>query len=161
MDNHQNRNSEEEYYGLGMASPTHIHRTIQKKIIINYLLKTSLQESDKIYFEQAVDGPNGREIEPDISYWGTVEETPGGNNIELDDLLLVIEIVHSQKNWDYSRNRIIDAFDFKETMLEGFIYDYEKVKWWRFRRDSDGEIYMEEDKDYSRVLGLYLHTLVR
>ncbi len=157
----KDRNPEEEYNGLGMASPTHIHRFIQRKIVGNYQKKSSWRESIKLLYEQAVDGPNGREIEPDISYWGTVEETPGGNNIELDDLLLVIEIVHSQKNWDYSHDRILDAFDFKETMLEGFIYDYEKVKWWRFRRGSDEEIYMEEDKDYSRVLGLYLHTLVR
>ncbi len=46
-------------------------------------------------------------------------------------------------------------------MTEGFIYDYEKDKWWRFRREKNGDIRMEEGKDYSRVLGLYLHTLAR
>ncbi len=157
----KDRNPEEEYNGLGMASPTQDHRHIQKKIILNYSRKTSMHESDKIQFEQAVKGPNGREIEPDISYWGQFKPRRGNQGVTLDNLLLVIEIVHTQDNWNYSHDRILDAFDFKETMIEGFIYDYEKDQWWRFRRGSDEEIYMEEDKDYSRVLGLYLHTLVR
>ncbi len=157
----KDRNPEEDYNGLGMASPTHIHRFIQRKIVGNYQKKSSWRESIKLLYEQAVDGPNGREIEPDISYWGSVVETPEGDDVELDNLLLVIEVVHTKDNWNYSRDRILDAFDFKETMTEGFIYDYEKKQWWRFRRDSDGEIYMEENKDYSSVLGLYLHTLVK
>ena len=155
-----NKDSEQEYHGLGMASPSRAHRHIQGNIIANYALRTSKRERERLQFEQAVEGPDGREIEPDISYWGSVNPTPDDDD-ELEDLLLVIEIVHSQKNWDYSYQRVVDAFNFEETMQEGFIYNYENGKWWRLRRDEYGDINTEEGKDYSSVLGLYLHTLVR
>ena len=157
----ENNNSEQEYYGLGMASPTHRHRRIQRKIIVNYAKRTSTREGERLQFEQAVEGPGGREIEPDISYWRSVKPTTNCDDDELEGLLLVIEIVHSPKNWDYSYQRVVDAFNFEETMQEGFIYNYENGKWWRLRRDEYGDIYKEEGKDYSSVLGLYLHTLVR
>ena len=156
-----NKDSEQEYHGLGMASPSRTHRHIQGNIIANYALRTSKRERERLQFEQAVEGPDGREIEPDISYWGSVKTAPDGDDVEMEDLLLVIEIVHSPKNWDYSYQRVRDAFNFEETMQEGFIYNYENGKWWRLRRDEYGDIYKEEGKDYSSVLGLYLHTLVR
>ncbi len=157
----QNYDSEQECQGLGMASPSRAHRYIQRKIIGNYQRKNSWGESLKLQYEQAVDGPDGREIEPDISYWESMKPTHDEDIVELDDLLLVIEIVHSKNNWEYSYQRVLDAFNFKETMQEGFIYNYKNGKWWRLRKDGDGDIYMEEDKDYSSVLRLYLHTLVR
>lgn len=157
----KNYDSEQEYHGLGMASPSHDHRDLQRKITGNFQKKTSWKESLKLQYEQAVDGPDDREIEPDISYWGTRKPRRGKKGVKLDDLLLVIEIVHSKNNWDYSYLRILDAFNFKETMQEGFIYNYENGKWWRFRKANNGSIRMEEGKDYSSVLRLYLHTLVK
>ena len=156
-----NKDSEQEYHGLGMASPSRTHRHIQGNIIGNYNRRTSKKEAQRLQFEQAVEGPDGREIEPDISYWGSVKSTHDGDDVEMEDLLLVIEIVHSPKNWDYSYQRVVDAFNFEETMQEGFIYNYENGKWWRLRRDEYGDIYKEEGKDYSSVLGLYVHTLVK
>ncbi len=143
------------------TSRKHVHNYILKKIICLYTLKTNPKESDRLQFKQIVKGADGREIEPDISYWGIVRPRKDKKSMKLDDLLLVIEIVRSNKDWVYSCWRLRNAFEFKTSMTEGFIYNYEKDQWWRFRRDSDGELYMEEDKDYSRVLGLYLHTLVR
>ncbi len=143
------------------TSRKHVHNYILKKIISLYTLKTNPKESDRLQFKQIVKGADGREIEPDISYWGIVRPRKDKKAMKLDDLLLVIEIVRSNKDWVYSCWRLRNAFEFKTSMTEGFIYNYEKGQWWRFRRDSDGELYMEEDKDYSRVLGLYLHTLAR
>ncbi len=107
----KNYDSEQEYHGLGMASPSHDHRDLQRKITGNFQKKTSWKESLKLQYEQAVDGPDDREIEPDISYWGTRKPHRGKKGVKLDDLLLVIEIVHSKNNWDYSYQRVLDAFN--------------------------------------------------
>ena len=157
----ENHDSEQEYHGLGMASPSRDHRHIEANIILNYFQRTSREEAKRLQFEQAVEGPGGREIEPDISYWRTFKPRRGKKGVKLVDLLLVIEIVHTKNNWEYSYQRVLDAFNFKETMQEGFIYNYENDKWWRFRKANNGSIRMEEGKDYSSVLRLYLHTLVK
>ncbi len=149
------------YNGMGMPSQKHIHRHLQRTILGNYQKKTIWREAQKLQFEQAVEGPGGKEIEPDISYWNVVDYKEGAEDVTLDELLLVIEIVHSKDNWQYSYDRIFDAFNFKPTMLEGFIYNYETGEWWRFRRQPDGFVVEEEWKDYSGVLGLYLHTLTK
>lgn len=147
--------------GMGMPTPTHIHRHLQRTILGNYQKKTSWREAQKLQFGQAVEGPGGKEIEPDISYWNVVDYKEGAEDVTLDELLLVIEIVHSKDNWQYSYDRIFDAFAFKPTILEGFIYNYEAGEWWRFRRQPNGSVVEEEGKDYSGVLGLYLHTLTK
>ncbi len=137
------------------------HNDLLRRIIVVYSMRKSHKEAMKLQLKQIVESADGREIEPDISYWGFRRPRKGKKPLKLDDLQLVIEIVRSNKDWVYSCWRLRNAFEFKTSMTEGFIYNYEKDQWWRFRRDSDGELYMEEDKDYSRVLGLYLHTLVR
>ncbi len=137
------------------------HNDLLRRIIVVYSMRKSHKEAMKLQFKQIVKGADGREIEPDISYWGIVRPRKDKKAMKLDDLLLVIEIVRSNKDWVYSCWRLRNAFEFKTSMTEGFIYNYEKGQWWRFRRKKNGDIGMEEDKDYSRVLGLYLHTLAR
>ncbi len=152
---------ENEHNDLRKGTQKRFHNFMLRLITGNYQRKTSFREALKLQHMQGVDGPDDRVIEPDISYWGVRKPRKEGEGVELDNLLLVIEIVHSKNNWDYSYQRVLDAFNFKETMQEGFIYNYENGKWWRLRRANDGSIRMEEDKDYSSVLKLYLHTLVK
>ncbi len=161
MTNNKDYNGEEDTNWQDISPSTHMHGLLLRIITGNYQRKTCWKESLKLQFKQVIEGPDGREIEPDISYWGIRKPHRDKKGSKLDDLLLVIEIVHTQDNWNYSHDRILDAFNFKETLIEGFIYNYEKDKWWRFRREKNGDIGMEEGKDYSRVLGLYLHTLAR
>lgn len=152
---------ENEHNSLKKPPHRHTHNYIIRNVIVNYLRKTNWEKPYRLQFKQHVKNADGKVIEPDISYWGIVKLYQGGKRIKIDNLLLVVEITDSSDDWRVSYERVLAAFNFKETMQEGFIYNYENGKWWRLRRANDGSIRMEEDKDYSSVLKLYLHTLVK
>ena len=52
------------------------------------------------------------------------------------------------------------AFDLFPSIMESFIYNYADNTWHRYLRGTDGEVHLEENKDYSQVLRCHLHTLL-
>jgi hypothetical protein len=77
-----------------------------------------------------------------------------------EDPILTIEITHTCRNDRYSNKTIRMSFDCFPSIAESFIYNYAENIWYRYYRDIDGEIYVEEDQDYSQVLGIHLGTLL-
>ena len=140
--------------GLGMASNnTYTHQVIQTDIVQNYLVKfgrrdilTETKLSDEI------------KITPDISIWERIER----NKKELTPIkpLLTIEITHNIRNDRYSERNVYASFKCFPSLQESFVYNYEKDIWVRYRRANEG-VEKETGKDYSRLLGCYLHTLLK
>lgn len=140
--------------GLGMASNnTYTHQVIQTDIVQNYLVKfgrrdilTETKLSDEIM------------ITPDISIWERIER----NKKELTPIkpLLTIEITHNIRNDRYSERNVYASFKCFPSLQESFVYNYEKDIWVRYRRANEG-VEKETGKDYSRLLGCYLHTLLK
>ena len=95
-------------------------------------------------------------ITPDISVWRMIDFKKGA----AEDPMLTIEITHTHRNDRYSNKTIRMAFDCFPSIAESFIYNYAENIWYRYYRDIDGEIYVEEDQDYSQVLGIHLGTLL-
>ena len=136
--------------GLGMATNnTNDHQALQMQIAIKYAAKfgktnilTETRLSDKI------------RITPDITIWGKVKfgEPP-------QNPLLTIEITHNTRNDRYSEKNVYAVFKYFPSVQESFIYNYDKDQWTRYRRTAKG-VEKEDNKDYSSVLGCYLHTLL-
>jgi len=74
--------------------------------------------------------------------------------------VLTIEITHTRRNDRYSNRTICMAFDCFPSIAESFIYNYAENIWYRYYRENDGKIYVEDDQDYSQVLGIHLGTLL-
>jgi hypothetical protein len=53
------------------------------------------------------------------------------------------------------------AFDLFPSIMESFIYNYADNTWHRYFRGTDGEVHLEENKDYSQALRCHLHTLLK
>lgn len=143
---------QKEYYeGLCGTNNTYNHQGIQMRIALNYAAKTGktniLTEtrlSDKI------------KITPDISIWEKV--SVGKNPI---NPLLSIEITHTTRNDRYSDETIQISFDTIPSLQEAFIYNYKEDSWTRYQRENNGCISKEDGKDYSRLLRIYLKTLLK
>ncbi len=139
--------------GLGMATNnTNSHQSIQVDILQNYLIKfgrrdilTETRLSDAI------------RITPDVSIWEKIERK--GSITITKNPLLIIEITHNTRNDRYSEKNIYAVFKYFPSVQESFIYNYETNAWTRYRR-VESCVEKETDKDYSRVLGCYLHTLL-
>lgn len=138
--------------GLGMASNnTSTHQVIQTDIVQNYLVKfgrrdilTETKLSDEI------------KITPDISIWERIERK--GKELTPINVLLTIEITHNIRNDRYSERNVYASFKCFPSLQESFIYNYDKDVWVRYRRANKG-VEKETGKDFSRLLGCYLHTL--
>lgn len=138
--------------GLGMASNnTYTHQVIQTDIVQNYLVKfgrrdilTETKLSDEIM------------ITPDISIWERIERK--GKELTPVNVLLTIEITHNIRNDRYSERNVYASFKCFPSLQESFIYNYDKDVWVRYRRANKG-VEKEAGKDFSRLLGCYLHTL--
>lgn len=140
--------------GLGMASNnTYTHQVIQTDIVQNYLVKfgrrdilTETKLSDEIM------------ITPDISIWERIERK--GKELTPINVLLTIEITHNIRNDRYSERNVYASFKCFPSLQESFIYNYDKDVWVRYRRTNKG-VEKETGKDFSRLLGCYLHTLLK
>jgi hypothetical protein len=136
--------------GLGMApNNTSDHQIIQTNILQNYLVKfgrrdilTETRLSDEV------------KITPDISIWEKVKlgEVPVNP-------LLTIEITHNIRNDRYSEKNVYASFKCFPSLQEAFVYNYDSDVWMRYRRTDKG-VEKESGKDFSRLLGCYLHTLL-
>ncbi len=150
---------EKEYYAnlcdttaIGMAYGNVMkHQMIQMNFAINFskrfegeiLTETSL--SDEI------------RITPDISIWRYYDFERG----EAEDPILTIEITHTRRNDRYSDKTLRATLDFFPTIVESFIYNYADDTWYRYFRGDDGEVYVQDDCDFSTVLRCPLHTLLQ
>lgn len=138
--------------GLGMApGNVTMHQMIQMRFTKNYLKRfgnnilTETKLSSKI------------RITPDISIWEKIDFNRGIARIPI----LTIEITHTRQNDRYSDSTIRMAFDLFPSIMESFIYNYADDTWCRYFRGTDGEVHLEENKDYSQVLRCHLHTLLK
>ena len=139
--------------GLGMAvNNTNEHQVIQTDLLQNYLVRfgrrnilTETRLSDKI------------RITPDITIWEKIERE--GKKMTPKNPLLTIEITHNTHNDRYSEKNVYAVFKYFPSVQESFIYNYDKDQWTRYRRTAKG-VEKESDKDYSSLLGCYLHTLL-
>lgn len=138
--------------GLGMApGNVTMHQMIQMRFTKNYLKRfgnnilTETKLSSKI------------RITPDISIWGKIDFNRGIAR----NPILTIEITHTRQNDRYSDSTIRMAFDLFPSIMESFIYNYADDTWCRYFRGTDGEVHLEENKDYSKVLRCHLHTLLK
>ena len=136
--------------GLGMASPTHTHQKLIGQIHKRYAEKFS---NDQMLLGVAV--VEEPERVPDISVWKHI-----GKGDDDSDPLMTIEITHTMQNDRYSEKSIIETFLYVPTLEEAFIYNYTSEVWIRYRREKTG-IVKENGKDYSRVMRLFLHTLLK
>ncbi|MCQ2210447.1 MAG: hypothetical protein MJZ34_09155 [Paludibacteraceae bacterium] len=82
------------------------------------------------------------------------------DDIDPENPLVTIEITHTRKNDRYSEGVIRSSFVRYPSIQESFVYNFETDVWIRFSRTEDGVI-KEADKDYSRVLECYMHTLLK
>ena len=139
--------------GLGMApNNTNTHQVIQTDILQNYLLKfgrrdilTETRLSDEV------------KITPDISVWEKIDRK--GRTATPENPLLTIEITHNIRNDRYSEKNVYASFKYFPSLQEAFVYNYDSDVWMRYRRTNRG-VEKESGKDFSRVLGCYLHTLL-
>ncbi|MCR4620200.1 MAG: hypothetical protein K5633_05880 [Paludibacteraceae bacterium] len=140
--------------GLGMA-PANVmtHQKIQMRFVRNFLKRfgfnveilTETRLSDRVW------------ITPDISIWQNFQI----KNKVVERPVLSIEITHTRCNDRYSDKTIMMSFDIIPSLLESFIYNFTDNTWLRYFRDTDGEIYKQENQDYSQVLRCHLHTLMK
>ncbi|MBQ3680606.1 MAG: hypothetical protein IJJ78_02850 [Paludibacteraceae bacterium] len=138
--------------GLGMApGNVTMHQMIQMRFTKNYLKRfgnnilTETKLSSKI------------RITPDISIWEKIDFNRGIAR----NPILTIEITHTRQNDRYSDSTIRMAFDLFPSIMESFIYNYADNTWHRYFRGTDGEAHLKENKDYSKALRCYLHTLLK
>lgn len=138
--------------GLGMA-PANVqtHQMIQMRFTQNYLKRfgknilTETRLSERIW------------ITPDISIWRDFDY----HKMIAKNPILSIEITHTRRNDRYSGKTILMSFDIIPSLLESFIYNFTDNTWLRYFRDTNGEIYKQENQDYSQVLRCHLHTLMK
>lgn len=150
---------EKEYYesmcanndgSIGMATGNVLkHQIIQSNILVNC----------RKYFDNVLSESRLSDeilITPDISVWRMIDFNKG----VAEDPMLTIEITHTRRNDRYSNRTICMAFDCFPSIVESFIYNYVENVWYRYYRDIDGKIYVEDDQDYSQVLEIHLGTLL-
>ena len=131
--------------GLGMWAPSDNHQSIVgrafRKLIglvpetyeNNFAIDTTLQV--------AVDWREGeRKIRPDIAFynfWKEKENDKKKKVIILKDVLFVLEIVDND-GVGYSTDRLRDIFNREPSIIEGFLYNYERNLWTRFSKKDGG-----------------------
>ncbi|MDD5816188.1 MAG: hypothetical protein PUD36_08110 [Bacteroidales bacterium] len=150
-----------EQHGLGMASNTNSHNLFMQRLRNamakrlaprcdgHVAIEVSVKEDDKSLYPH---------IEPDISVWRKCTYTPPETLYE--DLLLVVEIVHNNKNRQTAIVNINKAFDYQPTMREAFILDYAKGIWSRFEREN-GETTEKKNNDNSILLDCHLNSILQ
>ena len=142
-----------EFCGVGMAGSNVMqHQKIQTKILLNY---------SRIFGENALTETRLSDevrITPDISIW---ENTFGISQRDPQNPLLTIEITHSMRNDRYSDRTICATFELFPTIREAFIYNYADDVWTRYRCNEKGEVIKEVGCDYSQLLDIDLHTLLK
>ena len=131
---------------------TNQHQYLVTRIIFNYYVKFSVSN---IFTNMTV--KKNPERFPDISIWNKYK---GVYKYEPEEPILTIELIRSNQNYRYSRNSIIETLQTIPSLNEAFIYNFILDSWTRFSIDTNGEIIEEKDKDYSRTLGIYMHTLL-
>ena len=138
--------------GLGMANASKKHQCVISDILFNYRQKFNIPN---IHTNIAI--KKHPERVPDISIWNKYK---GVYRYEPEEPILTIELIRSNQNYQYSRNSIIETLQTIPSLNEAFIYNFILDSWTRFSIDTNGNIIEEKDKDYSRTLGIYLHTLL-
>ncbi len=131
--------------GLGMGVPSKNHqgivgRAFRKLIGLvsesyenNFAIDTTLQV--------AVDWREGeRKIRPDIAFYDFWEERENEKKKKViiwKDVLFVLEIVDND-GVSYSTDRLRDIFVREPSIIEGFLYNYERNSWTRFSKKDGG-----------------------
>jgi len=141
--------------GLGMVAPTRIHQRIIGRIHENIAASFPELKGNIIDGVAIMSDP---EKVPDISLWRIVDDTDLLS--EPQDPYMSIEITHTYSNDCYSNKSIRKTFECVPTLMESFIYNYEKDEWRRYSRSENG-VEFEKGKDFSRTLGIYMHTLLK
>lgn len=145
--------------GLGMANNTAEHNMCFSYIRDGIISLFPERFRPNVQIEVPVDNPDGFDhVEPDVSVWRYSRYR--NDVLYLKGLLLVIEVIHSQQNYVYSKSAVLKCFKYEPTMREGFLFDYEAKVWIRLTRQPDGAI-IDEDSDYSRVLKRHLNPMTR
>ena len=143
--------------GLGSHDNEWEHQSIQSLVFFNLKFKF---RGLNIFTETKLTNTPPR-ITPDISIWEINKRTKNrGKDESPGNPIFILEITHCPKNDEYSEGNIRKAFKRFPTIQEGFIYNYSDNLWIRFTNDN-GDAIREENKDYSRVLKSYLHTLLK
>ena len=144
----------EEYNGLGMPAPTKAHQRIIQTIRDNFVKRYPRYAANMLVTVSVIDEP---ERVPDLSLWRYVDK----NDLFADpqEPILTIEITHNDINDKYSEESILETFKYIPTLQESFIFNYADNRWTRFSKKGI-EIVIEE-KDYSRVLQCFMHSLVK
>ena len=147
--------TKEEYLeGLGMPAPTRTHQRIINRINNNFV-KRFPSLSEHIYPGMGIS--EEPEIIPDICLWEfcskDIEDDP-------QNPLLEIEVTHTKQNDRYSENSIRNAFRYVASLKEAFMYNYTDKVWYRYKMINN-QVVKEENQDYSSVLRIYLHTLLK
>ena len=145
----------EEYSGLGMPAPTQTHQRIIQAIRDNFVKRYPRYAANMLVTVAVIDNP---ERVPDLSLWRYVDK----NDLFADasEPILTIEITHNDINDKYSEESILETFKYIPTLQESFIFNYADNRWKRFSRQGDNHIVIEE-KDYSRTLQCFMHSLVK
>ena len=148
--------TKEEYLeGLGMPAPSFTHQRLIDRMKINFSNRFAKAAHHLLVGVDISDSP---EIFPDLSLWQIVDKfdliAPPRNP------LLSIEITHTRQNDKYSENSIRKSFACVPTLQEAFLYNYTDNVWCRYKLSKSG-IVKEQGQDYSSLLKIYLHTLLK
>ena len=147
--------TKEEYLeGLGMPAPTLTHQKVVSRINNNFI-KRFPELTNNFYPGMGISV--SPELIPDLCLWQS-----GGRRIDDDpqNPLLTIEITHTRQNDKYSENSIRKSFACIPTLQEAFLYNYADNVWCRYKMSKSG-IVKEQGQDYSSLLKIYLHTLLK
>ena len=136
--------------GLGMANVIANHQYFVTRIFGNYIKKFGFNIAPAITVKKHPERVPDIVIFDEFTYDGEDTNKP----------ILTIEITRTAQNDKYSRESIIETMQFVPSLNESFIYNFAKDTWTRFTYTTDGNIIEEKDKDYSRTLGIYMHTLL-
>lgn len=105
---------------LGMPGATRTHQETISDFVVNF--NTSKYKAKyKAIVTAEVAGTNSRQ--PDITIYNRDEDG------DVQDPIVVVEIIHTQRNRYYSLGAISDAFAKAPTIKEAFMYDYENDLW--------------------------------
>ena len=148
--------TKEEYLeGLGMPAPSFTHQRIINRININFVRRFPRSAHLMLL---GVDVNSAPELFPDISFWQFVDKDD--LNVPPQNPMLSIEITHTRQNGKYSENSILKAFASVPSLQEAFLYNYTDDVWYRYKR-SNSNVVKVKGQDYSSILKIYLHTLLK
>lgn len=145
------------YRGLGMPRNTNSHNLVMTSLQRAIANRLPQQFNKCVACEVTVKGPSS-DIEPDVSLWKHAYYS--GCELQYEDLLLIVEIVHISKNRSYSTERIGLAFKGSATLKEAFMYDYDKKVWFKFLREPEDKA-KKTVSSWSELLNCDLATILK